>query len=127
MREEEKQEWEEVNKFQNFFPLFWGGKVNETYSHTKYILNKCAFIHLLFNLFSSHYNQIHNLVASPSLIFLTPQYSSPLKIWGGTASALPTLSLISCSKLSLSETSTNWYFMRFPSRIRRTSDCLCFT
>lgn len=54
---------------------------------------------------------------------LTPQYWSPLTIWGGMALGLPAFALISSRRALSWEISTSSYLMFFPSRIRVTSLC----
>lgn len=54
---------------------------------------------------------------------LTPQYWSPLTIWGGMALGLPAFALISSRRALSWEMSTSSYLMFFPSRILVTSLC----
>lgn len=70
---------------------------------------------------------IYTCYANTVNAFLTPQYWSSLKSWGGTAVGSPALLLISSRSSPPTEMSTSSYWMLLLSRIRIISACWDFT
>ena len=80
-----------------------------------------------FNIYKNTFNYFMNFEIKSVCAFLTPQYWSSLKSWGGTAVGSPALLLISSRSSPPTEMSTSSYWMLLLSRIRIISACWDFT